>query len=540
MIQLKIEDTLIDIIEKIELSEKHETILHFPIGHPILHNHLSLKIIKSKSLGKNLIIKTNDKVWRKICKSLSINTQKETHESSPWNINYIEENFSFSQYSKYLLKKYKNELSSFIKDRSHYWNFEQKHSNKQSFHFFIFIPIIALFLFFAIYYLAISRTYIYISPETSVKKQAHNFILSTSDNNSILWNNNTVKLKKISEKIYSSQTYSATKIDVNNSHISKGIIEIINKSEEDISLRPKTRFINEEWIIFRTNWWASIPAWSVDNFWKIVPGKLLIQVKSDIKDSSWELVWERWNIKKSSKLTLPWLPSSSQDVIYAIANEDFSGGKNEYKKIISADDIKLWKELFIEKLKQEAYNRILSRVKTENKMNSENFQVLTYANSITYSNIKVEISPKVQAWDEWENFSYNGNIEIAAYIYNADTIIQKLKSLFKEKSIFWVEKIKNINHNSLRMSEVLYSKTRPVQEIKATFEMEWSIYRDINEEGNSYTDFLKSKIKGLDIEQAENILINDRNIRQAKIENRPFFIRNVSTIESNIYIKVQL
>jgi hypothetical protein len=48
MIKVKIDDTIIDIIDKIQGEKAAEIILDFPLGHPILHNYISLKILKSK------------------------------------------------------------------------------------------------------------------------------------------------------------------------------------------------------------------------------------------------------------------------------------------------------------------------------------------------------------------------------------------------------------------------------------------------------------------------------------------------------------
>jgi len=70
MIQIRAQDTIIDIVEKIEKSNSDELVLFFPVWHPILHNHISLKIIQSKSKDKNITIHTNDVVGKKICKNI--------------------------------------------------------------------------------------------------------------------------------------------------------------------------------------------------------------------------------------------------------------------------------------------------------------------------------------------------------------------------------------------------------------------------------------------------------------------------------------
>ena len=49
MIKIQINDTIVDIVEKIESQEQGDIILDFPVGHPILHNYISLKVLKSKT-----------------------------------------------------------------------------------------------------------------------------------------------------------------------------------------------------------------------------------------------------------------------------------------------------------------------------------------------------------------------------------------------------------------------------------------------------------------------------------------------------------
>jgi hypothetical protein len=72
MIKVKKTDTIIDIISKINEEKKGNIILDFPLGHPILHNYVSLKILKTHCGRKRLIIVTPDITSRKIGKNLGI------------------------------------------------------------------------------------------------------------------------------------------------------------------------------------------------------------------------------------------------------------------------------------------------------------------------------------------------------------------------------------------------------------------------------------------------------------------------------------
>jgi hypothetical protein len=70
MIKINNKDSIIDVIIKINNCKQKEIVLDFPFGHPIIHNHTSLKILKNKAWKKDLIIITNDKTAQRIWKNL--------------------------------------------------------------------------------------------------------------------------------------------------------------------------------------------------------------------------------------------------------------------------------------------------------------------------------------------------------------------------------------------------------------------------------------------------------------------------------------
>jgi len=72
MIKIKTGDSIIDIINKIINCKEKSIVLEFPFWHLLLHNYLSLKILKNKADRKDLIIVTTDLTSKKIWESLWI------------------------------------------------------------------------------------------------------------------------------------------------------------------------------------------------------------------------------------------------------------------------------------------------------------------------------------------------------------------------------------------------------------------------------------------------------------------------------------
>ncbi len=544
MIKIKINDTIIDIIDKINTQKTWDIVLDFPLWHPTLHNYISLKILKSKVWDRKLIIATNDRIWKKIGKRLGI------EYSLIKNKDFLEEksqeklmqhNFTFWEYFKFQIKSYKQELLSSLdanKKLNSLWKYSRIYQEKTSIHIFIWALLLSLVIFLFVYYFAISKSYIHITPEVIVKKEAHNFIFKENIENTILWNNKLIKINILSETIHSSDTFSATEIVVNEKETARWKIILYNSYNQAQTIIPKTRLQDDSGIIFEIPVWTQIP-WSViDNFWVMTPWSVELTVYARSIDETWSYIWERGNIKSNSKLILPWLDQEGQKNIYAQSIEDFTWGSNNYEKVISSGDIKLAKSIFTEKMKSEVITSIKNNILLENQKNNSQIDILSWGKSIIYSEPLINIEDWIEAWIKKDKFSMNGSITAYVYTYNKDNITQKLKTLLSERNLIWIEKISHIDTSSVRMSEIIYTKQDPF-EMKATFEIEALFLHDFLHRENTYISQLRSEIRWIKKEDAEKILLNNPKISNVRIELRPFFTKNISNIYNNIIFKIE-
>lgn len=544
MIHIQIHDTIVDIVEKIESQTSWDIILDFPLWHPILHNYISLKILKSKAWDRKFIIATNDKIGKKIGRQLwieySIVKDSKFYETNLKN-KLMEHNFTFWEYFKFQVRSYIWELRSLLhtnKKINSLTKYSQKYNEKPSTYIFIWWLLLSIILFLFIYYFAISKTYIYITPEIVIKKEAHNFIFNENSENSILWNNKKIKISKIIQKISLNETYSSTEILNNQFDTAKWKIRIYNELPEDVSLVPNTRFQTSQWIIYETLQWVNIPPAVQDNFWEWSPGTVEIEVQSKTKDASWKYIWSRWNISSDVLLFLPGLPIKTQELIYGRSIEDFSWWIDDFQKVVSQEDLDIALALFQQKLKDNVLKQLKNTISLENSTNGTLIDILSWEDAITYWDPEIIIQEWVEVWSLTESFTLSWSISISAYTYNKESIIQKLKTLISEKKMDGIEKISHIDISSLRMSEILYTQKQPF-ELKATFEIESLFLHDFLSAENTYTDILRSKIRWLPKDNAEKILLNDPRISNVEIKIRPFFISWVSNIYNNIIFKVR-
>lgn len=544
MIKVKIDDTIIDIIDKIEAENTSDIILDFPLGHPILHNYISLKILKSKVWDKKLIIATSDRVWKKIGKRLwieysSVKDQGFLSDDATWKL--MEHNFTFWEYFKFQVWTYKKEITRSLdtnKKLNSLWKYSRIYQEKTSIHIFLWAFLLSLFVFLFIYYFAISKSYVSITPKIIIKKEAHNFIFSENDDNGILWNNKNIKISKLSETLHSSDTYAATKILRDEKDISKWNVRIYNETTEIITLVPKTRLQTQNGIIYETTDWIKIPAGIQDNFNTNTPWHADISVVSQAIDLHWVFVWKRWNIKQDTTLIIPGLPPEVQKVIYAKNLEDFTWWTDQYNKVISVEDIESAKNIFSQKLRTEVIDSIKKNILLENRKNNSQIDILSWWKSIHYSDPVIQVQLWVKPWDVRDNFTVSWSITAYVYTYSKADIIQKLKTLLNEKNLTGIEKISHVDTSSLRQSEIIYTNSSPF-EVKATFEMEALFSHDFLHKDNTYISILKSEIRWLQKDDAEKMLLNNPKISNVTINIRPFFTNKISNIYNNIVFKVE-
>jgi len=108
----------------------------------------------------------------------------------------------------------------------------------------------------------------------------------------------------------------------------------------------------------------------------------------------------------------------------------------------------------------------------------------------------------------------------------------------KESILSEVEDIRYIDASSLRIALVIDKKEKPFK-VKATAEVQASFSHNFLSKKNNYVEKLKYTISGMNKEEAKKNLLNNSKISNVEINTRPFFMKNISTIPSNIEFIVE-
>lgn len=546
MIKILEQDTIIDVVNKINECTDKEIFLEFPFWHQILHNYLSLKIIKNKASGKRVTILTNDlwskKVWEWIWINYSIIKDPEFFKEKNLKQELLKHNFTFLEYLIFEIKKYFRRFVNFLWRKA--WIDTLKYYSpydrvKKSWVFLLIVWVLSsIWMLFFIFYFAVSKTYVEITPEVEIKTKALNmqFREETDEENSILSNSSNIQLKKVSESIELSDKFKTTWIDYENTKRAKAKIIFINELREEQTFRPQTRLLTTDWIVFETTWWIKIP-WTVVNWsWQVVFWTVPWEAIARIKDESGNFVWKRWNIKEWI-LTIPWL-KFNQNKIYAKLESPATWWEDNISYIVWEEDIENAKKILEERLKREALVKLKQTIEKDNKINSVRYEILPINNIIKYVNTEINPVWDIKVWQKIEDFNLKWKITIEAYIYNKNNVINILKNVVNDSLLSWTDKLMFIDDNSIRMSMVLDRLENPLR-IKATTEVDVWISFDFDNNANYYNQRLKSMILGLPNDEAINILLNDTKINTATIKNTPFFINKVSGNLDNIIFKIK-
>ena len=563
MIQIDKSDSIVDILTKISNSNEPEIVLQFPFWHPVLHNYLSLKIIQTKIRNKKLLILTNDKTSKKIGKLLWIKYWTNKNELNDFfdseSKNIIKENYSFLEYSVYEIKKFFSTLKWNIQlnkevNSINYARNRHRFLHKNIFMFLISISILIIILLIYIFYFAINKTYIEITPEINVKTKSRNYtyietIPTLIENETP--KNNEIPINKISENISIEKVFSSSGIKQKNNNTAKWEVTLYNLFPTEVSLLKATTFQTQDWIQFTNSAEIKIPPSTTDDSWKIIPWTTSEILQSKIKLLDGNYSWELSNIEADVLLTIPKLWEDSSK-IFAKSSSAFEWWTNDFIKIVRQEDIDNAKISILDSLKQDSIKKVKSIIEEENKSNNIQLDILPIDNIYKFSNIEVLVPEHLKPWDTIDSFTISGKINVVSYSYNTEILRTKLKQIINDSSILTSEKIDSINPKSLRFSHIIarndlkkengeYEYIQELEEplrVKATTEIEYYISKNFENQDNYFSHKLKNSISGMNIDDAEDFLVNLPQINNVKIRIQPFFLDTISKIPDNIIITV--
>lgn len=444
------------------------------------------------------------------------------HNYTPWEY-FLYEMKRFFQYLLFLIKRRpQNTYKSKLKMKSTYLVL------------MIFWLIMSLSLLLFIFYFAVSKTIVTISPQISVKPIIANVVFSSIERTPLDWNN-VLEMRMVSTNVESTMKFRITTLDKNTIKNSQGVITVFNELSTEQTMKPNTRFVTDDGLVFRTTEWIRV-AWAKSINGIQSPGMIDISVIADQYDEKNELIGVRWNIPDGTNLTIPWL-KFNRDRIYAKSKWIFSWGDNPKLYVVTQNEVDTFLSVFREQLKAKAKEEIQKTILTTNQETGREFSLLL-ADTMRYSDENIGLMNGIKIGDYTEEVTVAGKMNVDAFVFDKRASVQYLTNLFREKLLHWTDKELAINEDTLRVSNVI-DRSEDGTRIKVTIEMNAVTTYDFENATNDLSRQLKSMIVGLSRKEAEERLNKDWHVGKVRIRFSPFWMRSVSSNPDNIEFVIQ-
>lgn len=390
--------------------------------------------------------------------------------------------------------------------------------------------IMSLSLLVFIFHFAVSKTYVSVIPQTTVRPIIANIIFAQGWSWTFLAEKNRVNMKKIALPIEHTMKFTIETIDPNSARSAGGRLTLYNELSTLQTLKPSTRFVTEEWLVFRTESWINVPAArKVNGVTEL--GSTEIYLKADQNDEAGKQIGSRGNVVTGTYFSIPGL-KFNRDKVYAKAKENFIGGTNSTVRIVTEPEIEKSKAILREQLKRIARTQFQSWLDTENKNNAEDYSLLM-GEAMTLTGETLSLSSGQKIGDPATEVEIKWSLTAYALIYDRRAVIDYLTGIFREKLLLGTDKELAIHEDTLRLTNVI-SREPDDSSIKATMEMNTTITYDLENSSNELTRRMKVMIAGLTKKEAVDRLIQEWRVHEVAISFSPFWLTRVSSNLDNI------
>jgi hypothetical protein len=406
------------------------------------------------------------------------------------------------------------------------------HMKKNSSHFALIVVglIMSVTLLLFIFHFAVSKTIITITPQIAIRPISANIVYSMGWSGSLLSGKNTLSLKKLQIPVTYSMKFALETVDPNSTSNARGVITIYNELPVEQAMKPQTRFVTLDGIVFRSTHWVNIPwARTINGITEM--GTIDVEVMADVRDDAGRLIGQRGNIHAGVDATIPGL-KFNRDKIYAKSKWEFTGGEAPKIHIVSEDEVKKLTGLLKEQLHRVARNNLQKEL-DEKKQSTGDDYALFAGDGVSFTGEVFSVSSGQKYGDFAEEIEMQGSVSVIALTYDRKATIDYLTGIFHEGLLSGTDHEVAVHTDSLHISSVV-SRAPDDSTIKATMEMNTSIAHDFADQRNQVTHYLKTTIAWVSKEEAVTRLLNTWNVKEVTISSYPFWNRSVSSNIDNI------
>lgn len=396
---------------------------------------------------------------------------------------------------------------------------------------------ISLFLF--ILYIALPSATVYIKPKFSQIDFSLNITLADNrtNQNLIRTNDRVLSSEKIKTTVRETKVFKSTSKDFKGKNAT-GFITLINTTDQEWQLKGGTRFQNEEGIVFRMKSYAVVPASTTDIDGVSVPGEVLVPVEADPFDIYSKPVGKRGNIPPDDFI-LPGLSEFYQSQIYGRSSKSMKGGFSNYTPIISQSDLDSAKNQIESNLKDLAKRELENYLTDINQLNQTHLILFDDLNFLETRLIEMRFSDDLVG-SEKEKFEIFAEIEVEAIVFDEMQLFNLLKKELSSRT----HPNMQLRSDSVDTKNISYQVVEQDEDsglIKLTVSLsgiEEFSFEESTLAGQKISDLIRSKIAGLEVNQALNLIGNMPEVDSVEIKSWPIWLKSIPSFSERISIKL--
>ena len=407
--------------------------------------------------------------------------------------------------------------SFFFKIRDfHYYSTHQKKYLKYI--IFVIEWLLVLWLAAYVYSILIPKAIITITPSYDIEDISYNFrVVSeswyqnwyTGNVISIPYYQWTIPYHRILRTSIQSIRYSA--------QTARGTILLTNTSGKEYALKPYTRFITDNNLVFKTSKWVTVP----------IEGSVEMELLADDADDVGKLMWIRGNIASGTVMYIRNLAESrTRKLVIGRAIANFSGGDTLARWVVTQQDINAFDALARKTITESVSQIIREGIKDKS--------VISLAYKPLMSGIITNIAVDAKLWEPLLEFDGVVDADVIYHYIKQEDLDRAVSRYFAQRSTQSLRLV-SIQPESLKMFEPIVVATG-IYSIPMTI----STFRSYNFQSDVWgvMSQITQRIAGMSKEQARQEILSYPDISVVNISVSPFWYQTIPSIKSRIEFKV--
>lgn len=297
----------------------------------------------------------------------------------------------------------------------------------------------------------------------------------------------------------------------------KGTVKLVNKSDREYALKPYTRFISDDNLIFKTSQRVNVPA----------NAEVTVELLADDVDDAGQIMGTRWNIRSWTVLYIRNLTESRvRKLLVATATTDFVGGDTLARGVVTEQDIAAFDAMASKTITESVSQVIRENIKDKT--------VIPLMYDSLMSGVVTKISVDAKAWEPMLEFDGTVDADIIYHYIKQEDFDRAINRYFAQRSTQSLHLV-SIQPESLKMFDPIVVSTW-VYSIPMTVSTFWSY--NFQSDVWGILSQLTQSIAWLSKEQARQQVLSYPDISVAKISVTPFWYQTIPSIKSRIHFTI--